>query len=244
MRSWCAPWEPHLSSQTGSPFPTNTPSTNHQWSCHRRSTAPHPGTRRDPARHRHLPQGRAAAACAGSSFPWEQAATGCAFPPTALGSAAVGGTAGAEAPRVPLRWGASGLEPCAANAPGAALSAVVYTVKRTGGPGKRRLPRSTKGQPLPQSPLGPSHFPPASQQTAPGRGRVQPCRQAAGQVASGPGAQQPLLSCGCSATGKSTHLGWRCERALGARGRAAAPSRVLRAPCCTTAGAAARLHAG
>lgn len=171
------------------------------------------------------------------------------FPPTTLGSAAAGGTAGVEAPRVPLRWGTSWLEPCAANAPGAALSEAVYTAQRTGGLANRGSPAARRGNLFPRDPpvqaislLRPSKQPPAGAGCS--LAGSQPGRQPAGRAASGPGARQPLLSRGHSATEKSAHLGSRCEQALGAGGRPAAPSRVLRGPGCATAGAAACLHAG
>lgn len=117
-------------------------------------------------------------------------------------------------PACPAEVGHERLEPCAANVPGAALSAAVYTAQHTGGPANGGSPAAQRGNLFPRdlpvqaiSLLRPSE-----------RGRAQPRGQLAGRAASGPGARQPLLLCGRPATEKTAHLGWRCELALGAGG--------------------------
>lgn len=223
-----------------SPIPTNTLSTSRGCSHHCCGTArpqAHAailpaGTHCDPAR-QHLPQGRAAAACAGSSFPWERAARAARSlpPPLAAPRRAARLAPGPRVsqnhtqhmcPEQPHRW--------------------LYLLHGAWGASKWRLPCGTKEEPLPQRPPGWSRFSPASQQRATGPGR-QRHGQPAGQAASGQGTRQPLVLRGRPATEKPAHLGLRCGWVLGGWRETACAFPGLCAPRCAPARAAACLHA-
>lgn len=127
LSSWCAhtipvgiareilvcPTGVPLKFQAGVPVPASTQSTRAGGGA---TAAAQPGTCCDPTCSQHLLQGRAAAACAGSSFLREQVTLGCASPPSAL--ARCGGRHGRRGgPACPAGVGASRRVPRAANSP-------------------------------------------------------------------------------------------------------------------------------